>query len=130
VSTFTPATSSSSDVPSVGASTALERFVIVCAIVTPVLYVLCELANWPLFTYHPITGRIDLGWAPPVKDEGPAMYWYGWTATMLLGGGVLGLLATLVPQRVIRKIPLSLIWILPLLAVPIFIYALRSFWRF
>ena len=49
------------------------------------LYVVCELANWPLFTYHPATGRVDLGLAPPVKGEGPAMYWYGWTATTLIG---------------------------------------------
>jgi hypothetical protein len=33
------------------------------------------------------------------------------------------------PQAVIRKIPLSLIWLLPLAAIPILIYALRSFWR-
>jgi hypothetical protein len=29
----------------------------------------------------------------------------------------------------VTKIPLSLVWILPLAAVPILIYALRFFWR-
>ena len=115
---------------SLASSAAFESFAIVFALVTPVLYVVCELANWPLFTYHPGTGRVDLGFAPPIKGEGPAMYWYGWTATTLIGGGVIGLLATVLPQGVIRKIPLSLIWILPIVAVPILVYALRSFWRF
>ena len=114
---------------SLAASAAFGRFVILYALAAPVLYVICELANWPLFTYHPATGRFDLGLAPAVKDEGPAMYWYGWTATMLIGAGVLGLIGAALPQAVVRKIPLSLIWILPLVAIPILVYALRSFWR-
>jgi hypothetical protein len=128
VSTIAPSTTAAAS--SIASSAAFERFAIVFSLAAPVLYVLCELANWPLFTYHPVTGRIDLGWAPPIKNEGPAMHWYGWTATTLLGAGALGLLATVLPQSVIRKIPLSLIWILPLAAIPIFAYALRSFWRF
>jgi len=115
---------------SLASSAAFERFAIAFALATPVLYVICELANWPLFTYHPGAGRVDLGWAPPVKGEGPAMYWYGWTATTLLGAGVIGLLGMVLPQAVIRKIPLSLIWILPLITIPVLAYTLRSFWRF
>jgi hypothetical protein len=102
----------------------------VCAVVTPLLYVIIEMANWPLFTYHPATGRVDLGLAPPVEDQGPVMYWYGWTATMLIGSSVLGLIGAALPQTTIRKIPLSLLWIMPLVAIPILVYALRSFWRF
>jgi hypothetical protein len=115
---------------SLASSVAFEKFAIGFGLATPVLYVICELANLPLFSYHPATGRIDLGWVAPIKGEGPVMYWYGWTATTLIGAGVAGLLATLMPQGMIRKIPLSLIWILPLVAVPILVYALRSFWRF
>ena len=115
---------------SLASSTTFEKFAIVFGLATPVLYVVCELANWPLFSYHPATGRIDLGVAPPIKGEGPVMYWYGWTATTLIGGGALGILGTLLPQAMIRKIPLSLLWILPLAAVPVLVYALRSFWRF
>jgi hypothetical protein len=115
---------------SLATSTAFERFAIVCAVTTPLLYLLIEMANWPLFTYHPATGRLDLGWVPPVKGEGPTMYWYGWTATMLIASGLLGLLGAALPQSLIRKIPLSLIWILPLVAIPILLYTLRSFWRF
>jgi len=110
-------------------STAFRTFATVFAIATPIVYVICEMANWPLFTYHPGTDRLNLGWAPAVKDEGPAMYWYGWIASTLLGAGALGLFAVKLPESATRRIPLALVWIAPLAAVPILIYALRFFWR-
>jgi len=114
---------------SLASSAAFRTFAVVFALVTPVVYVVCEMRNWPLFTYHPGTNRIDLGFAPAVKDEGPAMYWYGWTATTLIVASVLGLAAAKLPESATRKIPLALVWILPLAAVPILVYALRFFWR-
>jgi hypothetical protein len=110
-------------------STAFRTFATVFAIAAPVIYTLCEMRNWPLFTYHPGTNDVNLGWAPAVRDQGPAMHWYGWTATTLIASGVLGVLATFLPQHIVRKIPLSLVWIVPLAMVPILIYALRFFWR-
>ena len=56
------------------------------------------------------------------------MYWYGWTLTVLVGGTIVSLLATLLPERVTRRIPLYLVWLLPLLAVPLLAYSLRDFW--
>jgi len=114
---------------SAATSTTFRTFATVFAIATPVIYTACEMQNWPLFTYHPGTNRMNLGWAAAVRDQGPAMYWYGWTATTLIASGVLGVLATLLPQHVVRKIPLALVWIMPLAVVPILIYALRFFWR-
>jgi hypothetical protein len=114
---------------SLASSVAFRTFATVFAIATPIIYVACEMANWPVFTYHPATGRIDLGWAPAVKDEGPAMHWYGWTAATLLGAGVLGGVAAMLPESLTRKIPLALTWITPLAAIPVLIYALRFFWR-
>jgi len=114
---------------SLASSTAFRTFATVFAIATPIIYVICEMANIPLFTYHPGTGNLNFGWAPAVKDEGPAMYWYGWIATTLLGAGALGLLAVKLPESATRRIPLALVWIAPLAAVPILIYALRFFWR-
>jgi hypothetical protein len=35
----------------------------------------------------------------------------------------------MLPEKIIKKIPLSLTWIFPVVAVPILIYALRFFWR-
>jgi hypothetical protein len=114
---------------SLASSAAFRTFAVVFAIATPVIYLICEMRNWPLFTYHPATDRFDLFYAAARRDEGPAMHWYGWTANTLIGAGILGLLATMLPENVTRRIPLSLVWILPLAAVPILIYALRFFWR-
>ena len=110
-------------------SAAFKKFAVVTAVVTPIIYVACEMQNWPLFTYHPGTNRVDLGWAAAVRNEGPAMHWYGWTATTLIGAGVLGMLATMLPEKLARSISLSLVWIVPLAMIPILIYALRFFWR-
>jgi hypothetical protein len=110
-------------------STGFRTFAVVFAIATPIIYTICEMRNWPLFTYHPGTNQIDLGWAAAVRDQGPAMYWYGWTATTLIGSAVLGLAASSLPRNLTRKIPLSLTWITPLAVIPVLIYALRFFWR-
>jgi hypothetical protein len=120
-----PATRSAS----LASSVAFRNFAIVFAIATPIIYVICEMRNWPLFTYHPGTNRVDLGWAAAVRDQGPAMYWYGWTASTLLVAGLLGLAAVKLPESIVKKIPLSLVWIVPLAAIPILVYALRFFWR-
>jgi hypothetical protein len=56
------------------------------------------------------------------------MYWYGWIATMLIGSAVAGGLAVLLPRRICERIPLFLIWLLPLLVLPILAYALMPFW--
>jgi hypothetical protein len=103
-------------------------FAVIFAITTPIIYVMSELGGLPLFTYHPGTNRVDFGWAAARPNEGPAMYWYGWIATMLIGSTVAGLFATLLPRSVSEKIPLSLIWIMPLLALPVLAYALMPFW--
>jgi hypothetical protein len=110
-------------------SAAFRTFAVVFAIAAPVIYIICEMRNWPLFTYHPGTNRWDWFYAPPIRNEGPAMHWYGWTANMLIGSAALGMLAATLPERIARKIPLSLVWILPIAAVPVLIYALKFFWR-
>jgi DNA-binding transcriptional LysR family regulator len=115
--------------PSLASSAAFRSFAVVFAIVAPVIYVICEMRNWPLFTYHPGTNRVDLFWAPAVRNEGPAMHWYGWTANTLLGAATAGLLATMLPENIVKRIPLSLIWIVPLACVPILIYGLKFYWR-
>ena len=122
-------TSAAAETSSWARSASFRTFAVVFAIATPVIYVICEMANWPLFTYHPGTDRVNFGWAAAVRDEGPAMHWYGWTANTLLGAAVVGFLAAKLPESATRKIPLALVWILPLAAVPILIYALRYFWR-
>lgn len=102
-------------------------FAIVFAVATPILYVLCDIMGWPLFTFHPATWRFEFGRTLPRPGEGPVMYWYGWTATTLIGAGILGYLATLIPDTA-RKLPLSLTWLLPILAIPPLVWSLMPFW--
>ncbi len=109
-------------------SAAFRTFAVVFAIATPALYVLSELGGAPLFTYHPGTNRVDFGWAAARPNEGPAMYWYGWCATSLIGAALFGLLATLLPAQVAKRIPLFLVWLAPVLALPILAYALMPLW--
>jgi hypothetical protein len=112
----------------VALSAKLRAFVVTFAAAGPILYLICLALNLPLITYHPAIGRIDLGWTPARSGEGPAMYWYGWTLTALVGTTIVSALATLLPERVTRRIPLYLVWVLPLLMVPLLAYSLRTFW--
>ena len=97
------------------------------AIAAPLIYVVCELMNWPVFTYHPGTGRLDWGFASPVRDEGPAMYWFGWNLAMIFGGALIAGLAALAPGLA-RRLPLAASWIFALACVPLYLYALRFYW--
>jgi hypothetical protein len=130
--THTPMTTPTSAVrsaSSLAASSKFKTFAITFAIVSPVIYLVCVSLNLPLFTYHPAVNRIDFLWSPPRSGEGPAMYWYGWTLSVLLGGTIVSLLVTMLPDRVARKIPLYLVWVLPMLGVVLLAYSLREFWR-
>ncbi len=114
---------------SLASSAAFRTFAVVFAITSPVIYVMCEMQNWPLFTYQPATNRVDWFFVPAVRDQGPAMYWYGWIANAAIASGVLSVLAMMLPERVVNRIPMSLVWIVPLAALPVLVYALRFFWR-
>ena len=48
-------------ISSLATSPAFGTFAIVFAIAAPVIYVVSEIANLPLFTYHPGTGRLRRG---------------------------------------------------------------------
>jgi hypothetical protein len=113
---------------SLAASEKFRTFVLVFSLTAMVIYVLSDVFGLPVFTYHPATGRFEWGYALPRRNEGPVMYWYGWILTMLIGATVAGLLATLLPERMGKKIPLALLWVLPILAAPVMFYTLMSFW--
>ena len=118
----TPATSS------LAASSKFRTFAMTFAISGCVVYVLCMMFNWPLFTYHPAVNRIGFWWEAARSGEGPAMYWYGWTATTVIASAVIGFLATLLPESAAKKIPLILVWLLPILTIPYMVYDLRQWW--
>ncbi len=110
-------------------SRATGTFALVFGISFAILYVVCDMAALPMFTYHPGTDRIDLGFTRPRRDEGPAMYWYGWIANSALGAAILGLLAAMLPEKIRGKIPPALAWIVPVVLLPVLIYSLRFYWR-
>jgi hypothetical protein len=108
----------------IASSNKLRTFVLVFSLSAAVLYVLCVLLGLASFTYHPATGRLEWGQTMPRRNEGPVMYWYGWILTTLVAASVLGFLASLFPESVVRRIPLALLWMIPLLAIPIMAYTL------
>jgi hypothetical protein len=129
----TPSTAKSSPrakvaTSSLAASTRFRTFAVAFGIAVPVMYLLCEWFNLPLFTYHPATNRVEFWWTPARSGEGPTMYWYGWTVLSLLVGSAVGLLATMLPDNVARRIPLALVWVLPILALIPLAYSLMPFW--
>ena len=113
---------------SLAASARFKTFATTFSISGPVIYCVIQYFNWPLFTFHPATNRIALGWEAARSGEGPNMTWYGWTAMTLLAGSVVSFLATLLPEAVTRKIPLILVWLIPFLAIPYLAWDLRQWW--
>jgi hypothetical protein len=128
MSTPTATTRAAPATSSLATSSKFKTFAVTFAIGGTVIYLLCLMFNWPLFTYHPATNRVALGWEAARSGEGPAMYWYGWTATTVVAGTIVSFLATLLPENVAKRIPIILVWLLPILAVPYLIWDLRQWW--
>jgi len=127
--TSTTTASRTAPSPSVSvASSKFGTFVTAFSITGPVVYCLTQFFNYPLFTFHPATNRIVWGYEAARSGEGPNMLWYGWSATTILIAAVLGIIAMMLPERIIRKIPLSLVWILPILSIPYIVYSLMPWW--
>ena len=114
--------------PSLADSVKFRAFATVFSISGPVIYCVVQFFNYPLFTYWPAIRHFSWGFGPPSADNGPNMLWYGWSVTTLLIATAFGFVATLVPERTIKKIPLWLVWLLPILAVPYVIYSLMPWW--
>jgi hypothetical protein len=106
-----------------------QSFAAAFAIVAPVFYTICEMRNWPLFTFIPATDSLYMGFYAPARDQGPPMYWYGWIAASFIVSGVVCSITFLLPPVMLRRIPWALTWMAPLLMVPTLIYALKFFWR-
>jgi hypothetical protein len=113
---------------SLAAWSKLRTFAFAFSTSGPVVYCLCQFLNWPLFTFHPATDRLVWGYEGPRPGEGPNMLWYGWTATTILVAAAIGIVAMLLPERMTHKIPLSLMWLFPILAIPYVVYSLMPWW--
>ena len=114
---------------SLAASHKVRAFVTTFSIAGPVAYCLVLFFKLPLVTYFPAIHRLVWGAADMHPGTGPNMPWYGFTLSAILISGGLGIIAMFLPERIIRRYPLALLWILPILAIPYVIYALMPWWR-
>lgn len=128
MSTETAATTAKPTASPVAASTSFRTFALTFAIVGPIIYCVCLHFNLPLFTFHPATNRFAWGFEAARVGEGPNMTWYGWTAMTILVGSAVGYVATFLPEHITKRIPLTLLWILPWLAIPYLWWDLRQWW--
>lgn len=128
MSTTTTTSRPASPASSLAASARFKTFATTFSISGPVVYCVIQYLNWPLMTYWPATGRLVWGYEGARSGEGPNMLWYGWTLTTILIAAGLGIVAIMLPERITRKIPLALVWIFPILAIPYIIYSLMPWW--
>jgi hypothetical protein len=113
---------------SLAASPKFKAFATTFSISGVVIYCLVQYFNYPLFTYWPAVRRFAWGFGPPSAAEGPNMLWYGWSVTTILIAGALGIIAMILPEPITKKLPLWLVWLLPILAIPYVIYSLMPWW--
>src|SRR3981189_3978433 len=59
-------------------SSRFGTFALVFGICFAILYVVCDMASLPMFTYHSGPDRIAPGFTPPGPDDGPATERAGW----------------------------------------------------
>jgi hypothetical protein len=111
------------------ASRAFKAFATTFSISGPVIYCVIQYLNYPLFTYWPAVHRFVWGFGPASANDGPNMLWYGWTVTTILIASALGIIAMIIPEHATKKIPLWLVWVLPILAIPYVVYSLMPWWR-
>lgn len=106
-------------------SAAIGRISPIFAAAFAIIYVICEQQNLPLFTYHARTG--DFGWLrqAALAPNNPAMYWFGWIFSSLIGASAVSLVA--MPLTKDREVPAWIGWAIPLAILVLFVYLFRSF---
>ena len=125
MSTATPA---SAKQPSLATSRKFKAFALTFSISGPVIYCMVQYFNYPLFTYWPAVRRLVWGFGPPSADNGPNMLWYGWSVTTILIAGAFDIVAMMLPEHLTKRLPLWLLWLLPILAIPYVVYSLMPWW--
>jgi hypothetical protein len=110
--------------PAVAASEKFGTFAITFGIAFALLYTVFERLNWPLFTYHPASGKLDF-WKE-MTGVGPPMFWYGWLALSAISATIVAVIATAVPGGLLRRATvfcclLAALWPASLWALQVFI---------
>jgi hypothetical protein len=88
--------------PTTQARSAFGTFAITFGISFTLLYTIYERLNWPLITYQPAVGQVYFWMHRPLSGEGPPMYWYGWISLAIPSALLVALIATIIPDRVLR----------------------------
>ena len=124
----TATTKSTRATSSLATSAKFKTFAIVFAAAGTIIYLLCLHFNWPLFTYHPAVNRIE--WAGDRARAAKARRCTGTAGPRRRSSRALSLasLPRCLPENVTKKIPLILVWLLPILSVPYLIWDLRQWW--
>jgi hypothetical protein len=99
-------------------------FAITFGIAFALLYTVYERLNWPLFTYHPVSGQVDF-WKQ-MTGVGPPMFWYGWMVLAAISALVVAGIATMVSGQWLRRATLfccvlAVLWPAALSAIQYFI---------
>jgi hypothetical protein len=83
--------------------TKFGTFAITFGIAFALLYTVFERLNWPFFTYLPRVSRVEFWMYRSSPAESPPMYWYGWIVLAVAAACLVGLIATIVPDRWLRQ---------------------------
>jgi len=117
-------------------SFAFRRFAFAFGTAFAAFYVIALKFDLALFTVYPSLGLAVLGTHrardtvdPALGFLAPAMYWYGWAASAACGALVVGLLATLLPEGLTRRISMGWLWVVPALAMVACIYLTMPWFR-
>jgi len=108
----------------------LGTFAITFGIAFALLYTVYERLNWPLFTYHPASGKLEF-WKQ-MAGVGPPMFWYGWIVLAAASALVVGWIATMVSAPSLRRATvfccaLAALWPTALAALSVFIVSYATF---
>ena len=103
----------------------ISRAFPVFSIAFAVIYIASVQYNLALFTYHPELTQ----WGPLVQapKQGPAMYWYGWLATSVIGAAALAGLSLAVPAKALERACAVLVWLVPIVMIGVISYILRGY---
>lgn len=97
--------------------TKIERLFPLFGIAFALIYAPVMNNNWSLATYQPKQGIWQWG-VHPGLEGGPPMYWYGFVLTSLVGALAVTLVAALIPDKILARIPWpNMTWFLPLCAM-------------
>jgi hypothetical protein len=105
-------------------------FAITFGIAFALLYTVFERLNWPLFTYHPVSGKLEF-WKQ-MAGVGPPMFWYGWIALAAASALVVSWIATMMPRAWLRRgtifcCALAALWPAALEGLRLFIVRVATF---